>query len=111
MHSENDGTSGHTENANCFLDSSEDCPLCANRHDPEGAHLCIVCKKLVHATVPCSYPFGEEGYGQKRVCYISKSAAIVLSTHLEENWRGQADKNVPTTVKPTNVSLGHSGSL
>lgn len=50
------------------INAKDTCIACTLGNAPSGAHLCISCKIPVHAIEPCSYPHGEEGYGQKRVC-------------------------------------------
>lgn len=86
------------ENAGKSADSSEiqrsvassECPACKNGDQPSGAHLCIKCKKPIHALPGCSVSCGEEeGYGQKRICFECSNKPTICN----------ADRNVSQTAK------------
>lgn len=68
------------------------CSACANNDIPSGAHVCIICKKAVHALQECSIGYDdEEGYGQKRICLSCSSSAsseTILASQEVEDWRG-----------------------
>lgn len=65
------------------------CSACANGDKPSGAHVCIICKLAVHAIENCSVAYGEEGYGQERICTSCfDSSHKILASQEIENWRG-----------------------
>lgn len=71
--------------------SSKLCPACANGDIPSGAHSCAICKIAVHALKECSATYGEEGYGQERICSSCaslESSQKILAARETENWRG-----------------------
>lgn len=72
-----------------------ECSVCANEDKPTGAHKCYICHKNVHAIDACSIPYGEEGYGQERICKRCERSGNVneiLATREIEDWRGLASK-------------------
>lgn len=67
------------------------CPACSNGDVPSGAHTCTICKVAVHALNECSLTYGEEGYGQERIClscFSLEGSQNILATRETENWRG-----------------------
>lgn len=78
------------------------CPACANKDMPQGAHKCVKCNRAVHALNQCSVPESgegeDEGYGQRRICLSCFSQNIpessrVLAGNQVENWGGEVLKN------------------
>lgn len=80
--------------------ASNECPACQNGDTPGGAHLCIKCKKPIHALPGCSVSFGdEEGHGQKRICMACSSKLRttnsdnnILQTAVEMNYKEEWNK-------------------
>lgn len=84
------------------------CIACSNGHfpDPNGNHICIVCKKGVHALTGCSEQINadEEGFGERRICWscfssdkMTKEKNII---NLKKNLLSQnQDKILPTENK------------
>lgn len=67
------------------------CSACTNGMVPSGAHTCAICKVAVHALEECSLSYGEEGYGQKRICLSCSSmedSQKILAAQETENWGG-----------------------
>jgi len=67
------------------------CTACNNGDVPSGAHICILCKVAVHAIEECSLTYGEEGYGQERICLSCSSlegSQNILASRETENWQG-----------------------
>lgn len=108
----------HDDQTILKINAKNNCIACTMENTPSVVHLCISCKIPVHAIEPCSYPHGEEGYGQERACRTcveSGTAKIVLSTKLVEHWRGLGDKVNPSGMYLRNnkekisAALGKTG--
>ncbi|CAB4023881.1 Hypothetical predicted protein [Paramuricea clavata] len=57
-------------------DETKKCAVCFK--EATGAHRCKLCHKPVH--LPCGEPVGDEGYGQKVVCFVCDKSKCFLFT-------------------------------
>lgn len=96
---DSDASSSHNADV-----ENNSCPACANGDRPTGIHKCFICYKPVHNLDECSDPLEiEEGFGQKRICFICKKAGnidVIIESRQKENWRNQTLK-LPATKKQT----------